>query len=557
MLETKVFKLCRNILFALAAVLLSTGCEEVSSSSSITLTSGSVVELYPAVNQSKDLVFESSGDWTATCLADWVSFSPKKGGSGKNTIKVTTAATNKTKSTRSTSITIRCGAQQRSVTVVQSGKYAIFDQKLYTVSADGGKVWLSFKSNLEQSDNLQIRYSQQDWISWPSGSRQTRAEWSGKTEELTVAPNQTNSNRTAIYILAMPTSDGQWMGLDTAYVSQSGIFSEYESKDFSADGKVTVMQQATVGKGIPIVLMGDGFADKDISDSTYSQAMEKAMENIFSEEPVKSLRDYFNVYAVTAVSRSDGVGTDYHTVFSTVPSNIDPQIEFNANKVDEYTKKVNGIDFENTLTVVIVNSNNHNGVTTLLLDQKSGKPRQRAIALCTLHDGIGDEEFRQVLVHEAIGHGLAKLADEYGYDYKGPATDDVVKQIQFYHGYSWMLNVDDSDDKGKVAWKDFIGDSRFGSENIGIYEGGYTYAKGVFRPTEESMMRQNKSPFNAPSRKVIFDRIMQLGEGRESSTVDVFAAFDEQHKPTSWSYATTRAVWQHRNPAPPVIKWTE
>ena len=285
----KVFRLFRNILF-LAVVLLATGCEEESNSNSITLTSGSVVELYPVANQSQDLVFESSGEWTATCLADWVSFSPKKGSSGKNTIKVTTAVTNKTKSTRSTSITIRTGAQQRNVTVVQSGKYAIFDQKTYTVSAEGGKVRLSFKSNLEQSDNLQIRYSQQSWINWPNGSRLTRAEWSGKTEEMTVSPNLTNNNRTAVYLLTMPTSDGQWMGLDTAYVTQSGIVSEYESKDFTADGTVTVLQQATAGKGIPIVLMGDGFADKDISDNTYSQVMEKAMENIFSDGRLKERR---------------------------------------------------------------------------------------------------------------------------------------------------------------------------------------------------------------------------------------------------------------------------
>ncbi|MBR6195319.1 MAG: hypothetical protein IKQ58_07600 [Prevotella sp.] len=553
----KVIRLSRNILFFLAAVFLATGCEEESNSNSITLTSGSVVELYPVANQSQDLVFESSGEWTATCLADWVSFSPKKGSSGKNTIKVTTAVTNKTKSTRSTSITIRTGAQQRNVTVVQSGKYAIFDQKTYTVSAEGGKVRLSFKSNLEQSDNLQIRYSQQSWINWPNGSRLTRAEWSGKTEEMTVSPNLTNNNRTAVYLLTMPTSDGQWMGLDTAYVTQSGIVSEYESKDFTADGTVTVLQQATAGKGIPIVLMGDGFADKDISDNTYSQVMEKAMENIFSEEPAKSLRDYFNVYAVTAVSKSDGVGADYHTVFSTVPSDIDPKIEFDADKVDEYTKKVAGIDFENTLSVVIVNSNKHNGVTSLLFDQKTRKPRQRAIALCTLIDGANAEEFRQVLVHEAIGHGLAKLADEYGYDDKGPATDNTVKELQFYHSHNWMLNVDGTDDKSNVMWKDFIGDSRFGSESISVYEGGFTYAKGIFRPTVESMMRQNQSPFNAPSRKAIYDRIMLLGEDKEASTLDEFATFDEQHKPTRWNYATTRAVWQHKYLAPPVIVWTK
>ena len=152
---------------------------------------------------------------------------------------------------------------------------------------------------------------------------------------------------------------------------------------------------------------------------------------------------------------------------------------------------------------------------------------------------------------------LAKLADEFGFDDKGPATDNTLKELQFYHSHKWMLNVDGTNDISKVMWKDFIGDSRFGSENISVYEGGFTYAKGIFRPTVESMMRQNQSPFNAPSRKAIYDRIMLLGEDKEVSTLEEFAAFDEQHKPTRWNYATTRAVWQHKYLAPPVIVWTK
>ena len=552
----KVLRLSLNFLF-LAAVFLSTGCEEESNSNSITLTSGSVVELYPAVNQSKELVFEAAGDWTASCEADWLTFSPRQGGSGKNTITITTASTNKTKNARSAVLAITSGSNHRNVSVVQSGKYAIFDQKNYTVPASGGKLRLTFKTNLEDADNMQMRYTLQEWVNWSKDDNFSRAEWSGKTEELTVAPNTTSSSRTAAYMLTMSTDDGQWMGLDTAYVTQYGVTSGYESTDYTANGMVTVLQRATVGKGISLVLMGDGFADKHISDGTYQQVMERAMENIFSEEPVSSLRDYFNVYAVTAVSKNDAVGDDYSTVFSTVPSNINSEIEFDDAKVEEYTRRVDGLDIESTVSVVILNNNQHNGVTSLLFSRDTGRPRQWAISLCTMMDGIYDEEFRQVLVHEVIGHGLAKLSDEYSYDDKGAATDKAIKELKAYHRYGWMMNVDVTDDVSTVLWNKFIGDDRFASENIGVYEGGYTFVKGVFRPTEESMMHHNNSPFNAPSRKAIYDRIMALGEDKETSTLDAFAAFDELHKPTRWNYATTRAPWQHRNLAPPVIKWTK
>ena len=61
-------------------------------------------------------------------------------------------------------------------------------------------------------------------------------------------------------------------------------------------------------------------------------------------------------------------------------------------------------------------------------------------------------------------------------------------------------------------------------------------------------MRSNESPFNAPSRKIIYDKVMSLGEGRSASTIDEFVAFDKQHKPQTWDYSTRsplyRSPWQ-------------
>lgn len=48
--------------------------------------------------------------------------------------------------------------------------------------------------------------------------------------------------------------------------------------------------------------MGDGFVDQELADGTYRRVMEKAMENLFTEEPVKSLREYFDVFMINAVS---------------------------------------------------------------------------------------------------------------------------------------------------------------------------------------------------------------------------------------------------------------
>jgi len=514
-----------------------------------------MMELAPVVGQRETVSFHSDADWTASCPADWLTIVPAKGVAGDGTVTLTTASTNRTKTTRTALLTITAGGDRRTVSLIQSNKYAIFDKKEYSVSAQGGTVQLNFKTNIDKSENMQVRYYKYDWINWTNGSRKlTRAEESGMLNSLTVAPNTTGKSRVASFILSLPSDNEGWMGLDTAYVTQPAATSDYTSTDFSADGNVTVLQQATKGRGINFVLMGDGFADVDIADGTYDHIMYQSMEHLFSEEPVRSLRDYFTVYAVTAVSKNRGVGSNQTTALSTLPSGMSSMIDYDLEQVQAYVDCVDGIDKERSLSVVIVNSNSYNGVTALMSDEKTGRLLQYSVALCTLSDGVDSERFRQVLVHEAIGHGLAKLADEYGYDSNGGPSAEEVRRLEAYHKNNWMINVDTETDVDKVLWSPFVSDSRYASEAVGLYEGAFTYVYGVYRPTSESMMRSNQSPFNAPSRKAIFDRVMLLGEGRESSAYEEFSAFDQEHLPAEWNYATrSLPVWQCRRLSPPMF----
>lgn len=40
------------------------------------------------------------------------------------------------------------------------------------------------------------------------------------------------------------------------------------------------------------------------------------MENLFTEEPVRSLREYFDVFMINAVSENNDFGVGYKTAFS-------------------------------------------------------------------------------------------------------------------------------------------------------------------------------------------------------------------------------------------------
>ena len=556
------------MMVVLALLPLFSACTE-DSGGNVSITSSSIVAMAAVERYNSTVDFHASASWTASCSADWLALAPAKGTAGNATLKLTTKQINRTKSQRTTQVIITAGGTRKTVTVIQHGDYAMFDKEEYVVGAGGGTLKLGFTVDMSDPSKLKIGFSKADWISWPDDSRQgpaasrasrdgstvTRADVKGETHRLAVAPNTSADGRTCVLTLGYEDSSGEWLALDTAYIYQQGLTDDYESTDYSGDGIVDTLQEATQGRGVNLVLMGDGFADIDIKDSTYRRVMEQAMDNLFSEEPVRSLRHYFNVYMVSAVSLNRQVGTNRRTVFSCVPSRSTSDIGFDEDKVIEYTSKVDGINLESALSVVIVNASSHNGVTSLYYNTTTGSPRQWSVALCALIGGVQSETFRQVLVHEAIGHGLAKLADEYAYDTNGAITTTESSQLRWNHTFGWMLNVDTESDTKRILWSSFIGDSRFASENLGAYEGAYTFSAGVYRPSQESMMRGNDSPFNAPSRQAIYNKVMLLGEGRSDVSFDEFAAFDAEHKPTVWSYVTRGgASGEHRRQTPPVIK---
>ena len=553
----------KNVLLSLGLVVISlvmTGCsEDGTSSAGITWESGfsGTTEMYPVVNQSSEIKFKAESSWKASCSAKWLTFSPKSGEKGNQVITVATTSTNRTKNTRTAQLTIESGGSTKTVTIKQSGEYAVFEHDELNFTSDGGPLNETFVSSLDQ-DNLFVYATDgiDEWIQSTNSTDRTRQEYKYSFQNLRVQPNTSKDPRTGAFFLTMKDKSGNPLALDTLFIYQEGASDGYQSTDYSQDGKVSQLNIASQGKGIPIVIMGDGFVDKEIADGSYSRTMNQAMEHLFSEEPIKSLREYFDVYQVTAVSKRNIFDGTSSTVFGTVPDHQTMGIDVDASQVMKYVKKVEGIDSIHALAVVIMNMNINKGVTYMMGSNKI-TDYSYAIALCPVIDSLKSEMFRSVLVHEAVGHGFAKLADEYVRSTEGSATDDDIKELKERHEkYGWFLNVDSEKDSTKVLWTKFIYDAEFANEKIGTYEGGYTFFKGVYRPSEESMMRSNDAPFNAPSRQVIYNKVMKMALDR-TPTYQEFVEFDKAHKPTTWKYRDrTRQsggdIWR---PAPPRIIW--
>ena len=510
----------QNILLFILILLIS-GCSQKDIEPSFSLQEEtSSITLASAANSQTVISFTSTREWKASTSSEWLLISPTSGEAGTYQMALTASSKNNSKNSRTATVNLVSAGLTQSFTVTQSpAEYVELEQTAYYTEAQGGSLQIKFTTNLN-TDELAI-YGTASWLTQPANSRTDQAYM----VNLTVLPNEEEKERTA-YLYFCKTNGEEEEVLNSVTILQEGT-STSTSTDYSADRTVRILQRATQGNGLPIVLMGDGFLDTDIANGTYDEVMNKAMENLFTEEPLKSLQSYFNVYSVTAVSRSNKFD-GYNTAFQCqMEGGMSTLITGNDENVIDYIQCVEGIDVSETLAVVVLNSPLYAG-TTYFGYYSENQVTELAIAYCPIIYNLENDSFRQVLVHEAVGHGFAKLEDEYSYEENGKMPSKEINNVKVLQSSGLAQNVDFTQYENTILWSSFLKDSRYSLEGIDIYEGACTYMSGVYRPTEDSMMNTNTCGFNAPSRKAIYDMVMRRGENRET-TYEEFADFDSRN----------------------------
>jgi hypothetical protein len=547
-MKTTLFNLC------LAFLTLFTSCHKEMESVAFENVTESVT-LQSVVGDEAFISFTSLGTWNVTTDAAWLSLSPLSGDAGVGQVKVTAVFENNSNQVREAKVKLTSGDEACEISVFQEvGDYVLPEKEEYLIGVEGGVFTIYFETNVDV-EKLKVYTSSEpgSWLRQETTSRSAASE----THEVSLhaTSNKGGMSRSA-YLLFVREEDGVQKELATVKISQQGG-QVLESVDFSEDGKIDTLQQHAKGEGIPIVLMGDGFVDQELADGTYRRVMEKAMENLFTEEPVKSLREYFDVFMINAVSENNDFGMGYKTAFScklaggnsTVIKGDDVSVQVYVGKVLKEEKK------RNSLAVVVLNTSVYAGTTYFGYQDGNGKFIEFAIAYCPVIETLESEHFRQVLVHEAVGHGFGKLEDEYVYPDKGNVTTLEIQQIRTMQANGWAQNVDFTASKDTVLWASFLTDSRYQNEHLGVYEGACTYPKGTYRPSEDSMMNSNTCAFNAPSRKSLYEKVMKIGMDTEQVLYEDFVTFDKAHLPEMLPVASyTRAAFSGQSFARPV--WT-
>ncbi len=538
-------------MFFLAAlpILLFACSSDDSPEPEITITTANEYSIASGVNSRVEVAFTSTYAWQAKVDCNWLVISPTKGEAGNATINVLATEENRTGDVRTATLTITSEEITKNLTITQEALDVInLKSNSYTIGEKGGDYEIEYATNLK---NVRLKLDEASMPVWikvleSKGRAMTEGHFS-----IAVEANREFKTRTAkLKIQAVNDADKVVLESPVINIVQDEA-SVGTSMDYvTGDKNVHVLQKHTKGNGVPLVFMGDGFLDVDIASGYYLEVMERGMEMFFTEEPVQSLREYFDVWAVTAVSQNNAFGGPYSTKFACVlEGNGSTGISGNHDMVASYASVVPEIAasstlLDETMAIVILNTTAYAGTTFFGFTAQNGTTSEFAIGYCPIIEGLESENFRRVLCHECIGHGFTKLLDEYSYEQQGRIPESQIANYQNMQRIGWAANVDFTNNRETVLWKHFLADSRYkgkdaNGEELGVYEGACTYWRGAYRPTNESMMRSNMHGFNTPSREAIYKRVMKVAYGSEwKYDYEEFVEFDLKHQPKPRSTAS-------------------
>lgn len=290
------------------------------------------------------------------------------------------------------------------------------------------------------------------------------------------------------------------------------------------------LQKAKRGNkgGINIVILGDGYDGKNISDGDYLANIKQEVEYFFGIEPYTTYRDYFNVYTAFPLSTETGVGTintiRYNRFNTTFTGGVGLRADYD--EIFKYALNAPTVTKENlnqTLIIIVPNSTDYGGICQMWEDGS-------AIAFCPQSTYGYPLDSRGVIQHEAGGHGFAKLGDEYIYhnefiDFCQCTCCGHVREFNWAKGLGWYDNLSLTGKMHEVPWSHLIFDDRY-SDIVDIFEGGFKHNRGVFRSEQNSCMNNDIPYYSTISRESIVKRIKRYAG--ETYSFEEFVANDKR-----------------------------
>ncbi|GAA2259696.1 M64 family metallopeptidase [Actinomadura luteofluorescens] len=266
-----------------------------------------------------------------------------------------------------------------------------------------------------------------------------------------------------------------------------------------ADATVVPVQvTGDPAKRFNLVVLGDGYTAADMPK--FRAHLAKHLNDLWTIEPFKSYRSYINVYAVEIPSGESGVSCDpalssprRNTPLSMAfwsgcrDDGIQRLLVMNSAAAKTYADLVQGTTVGNRQILALANSDTYGGAGGAYATASGGNAMSALIA-----------------PHE-LGHSLGGLDDEYDYYQRGVpgGTYTGPEPGSIHH----TLLTEDAMKAQKQKWWRWLGERSEAGGTIGRYEGGLYSSKGVWRPSQHSMMKTLGYYYDQVARERMTQRI--------------------------------------------------
>ncbi|MEO5332264.1 MAG: M64 family metallopeptidase [Magnetococcus sp. YQC-5] len=265
----------------------------------------------------------------------------------------------------------------------------------------------------------------------------------------------------------------------------------------AANVTTTIINNGDSVNRVDIVILGDGYTERELP--IFATQASNLAKKFFTVTPFKEYSNFFNVHRIDVISPVSGASHPSKGVYLNTPlgasydcSNMTRLICIQSSSVQKVLD--DSIDAAaRDIVVVLVNDPDYGG--------SGGK-----FLVTSMH-----QDSWEVAMHE-IGHSFGLLADEYEGDcnhYSGSIRD-----------YPWHVNITTNSDRANIKWNRGGGPPQgwiepttplptTSTQNnlVGVYEGAEYCKYGVYRPTNNSMMRTLGKSFDSVNTEQLVRRI--------------------------------------------------
>lgn len=258
---------------------------------------------------------------------------------------------------------------------------------------------------------------------------------------------------------------------------------------------VTLLDNGDPSNHVDIVFMAEGYTANGMT--SFANTVDAMITAVFNLEPMKEYRNYFNIHRLNTLSNVSGVtgpparDTAFGALFFPPNGIVLQGTESLARRILDCYMGPNRQD----IAIIVANNDTPNA-------GNGGFP-----ALVSRAGALG-----RLIAHEAFGHQFSHLADEY---FGSGTPSACLTEVLFQPNIQRYVGPDQSVPRDQIMWAHWIDSTTQiptpgGTPNLpGFYRGGHYCHDYLFRPTGNSIMRDNitVSSFDSPNQETVLKAI--------------------------------------------------